>query len=126
MTTSLLIALQKQVPVAVPVPPKTPTPPPPKIFSLSGISSDVDKKRYFAAIKNLGATFIDSIQFEAGCTHLVIKSPNRNEKFLAFCAAGKWVLSIDFLEDSIKAGHFLPVRNEFIMPDFFTVHDFRI
>lgn len=46
----------------------------------------------------------DTSIFVDRCTHVVVSSPSRNEKYLAACAAGKWVLRPSFLDASASAG----------------------
>nr|XP_046243026.1 SMC5-SMC6 complex localization factor protein 1 isoform X2 [Scatophagus argus]XP_046243027.1 SMC5-SMC6 complex localization factor protein 1 isoform X2 [Scatophagus argus]XP_046243028.1 SMC5-SMC6 complex localization factor protein 1 isoform X2 [Scatophagus argus] len=41
-------------------------------------------------------------------THLIIPQVLSSEKFLAACAAGKWVVTPDYVLDSIKNGSWLP------------------
>ncbi|XP_069747447.1 SMC5-SMC6 complex localization factor protein 1 isoform X4 [Narcine bancroftii] len=38
---------------------------------------------------------------------MIANKPNQSEKFLAACAAGKWVLSKDYIHDSVKYGRWL-------------------
>jgi hypothetical protein len=79
------------------------------IFMVSGVTIESEKKRLFSCIRQLGATYADSVQYTPEASHLIVKFPVRNEKYLACCAAGKWVLHAKYLEDSVTAGHFLPV-----------------
>ncbi|OQV13163.1 putative DNA topoisomerase 2-binding protein 1 [Hypsibius exemplaris] len=80
----------------------------PPVFMMSGIALESEKIRLSRAIKLLGATFLDSVQYAPEATHLIVKGPVKNEKYLACCAAGKWILHPSFLTDSADAGHFLP------------------
>ncbi|NXS98501.1 SLF1 protein, partial [Jacana jacana] len=41
------------------------------------------------------------------CTHLIAKKPSKSEKFLAACAAGKWVLTKKYVINSAKSGRWL-------------------
>ncbi|XP_039191628.1 SMC5-SMC6 complex localization factor protein 1 isoform X2 [Crotalus tigris] len=41
------------------------------------------------------------------CTHLIAKRPCKSEKFLAACAAGKWVLTKDYIINSAESGRWL-------------------
>uniref|UniRef100_H3B6Q0 SMC5-SMC6 complex localization factor 1 n=1 Tax=Latimeria chalumnae TaxID=7897 RepID=H3B6Q0_LATCH len=42
-----------------------------------------------------------------GCTHLIAKKPCQSEKFLAVCAAGKWILTKEYVIVSAKAGRWV-------------------
>ncbi|XP_055329899.1 uncharacterized protein LOC129582411 [Paramacrobiotus metropolitanus] len=78
------------------------------VFCFSGLHVEAEKQAVIAAVKSLGGQYIDSLTYEAGGTHLLIRAPTRNEKFLAFAAAGKWILHMQYIQDSLTAGHFLP------------------
>ncbi|NWW55319.1 SLF1 protein, partial [Pedionomus torquatus] len=41
------------------------------------------------------------------CTHLIAKKLCKSEKFLAACAAGKWILTEDYIINSAKSGRWL-------------------
>eukprot|EP00947_MAST-08B_sp_MAST-8B-sp1_P004737 g4737.t1 len=47
-------------------------------------------------------------RFDGDCTHVVMTSMKRTEKYLGACAAGLWVLRAAYLADSLAAGRFLP------------------
>uniref|UniRef100_UPI00358E3777 SMC5-SMC6 complex localization factor protein 1 isoform X2 n=1 Tax=Myxine glutinosa TaxID=7769 RepID=UPI00358E3777 len=51
------------------------------------------------------------MNFSTSCTHLIIKRPDRSEKFLAACAAGIWVLQKDYVLESAQIGHWLNEEN---------------
>jgi hypothetical protein len=51
----------------------------------------------------MGGKYIDSTSFDMSCTHIVSAMPCKSEKFLCGCAAGKWVVSREFISDSAKA-----------------------
>ncbi|XP_055329895.1 uncharacterized protein LOC129582408 [Paramacrobiotus metropolitanus] len=78
------------------------------VFCFSGVPTAAEKQRVIAAVTSLGGRYIDSVKYETGCTHLLIKVLTRNEKFLAYTAAGKWILDMQYIHDSLTAGHFLP------------------
>lgn len=40
---------------------------------------------------------------------MVCEKLNRGEKIFSCIAAGKWVLGLDYIKDSVDAGHFLNV-----------------
>jgi hypothetical protein len=58
-------------------------------------------------VKGLGGTVLEARFWDKECTHLVVGDVSRNEKFLAACAAGKWVLRPSFVRDSHAANGFV-------------------
>ena len=59
-----------------------------------------------AAISRLGGSVCDSA---AACTHLVMRELKKTEKFLHVAVqAGKWVLTHDYVLESLAAGRWLP------------------
>ncbi|XP_055349130.1 DNA topoisomerase 2-binding protein 1-A-like [Paramacrobiotus metropolitanus] len=114
MDSALLEGLQAaenvvKSPAAKPMTVNVPPPPPPEpVFCFSGLSTEAEKRTLIAAVMKLGGKYIDSVQYEPGCTHLLIKVPTRNEKFLAYAAAGRWILHMQYIQDSLTTGHFLP------------------
>jgi len=75
-------------------------------FQLS-VMTPQEKIDYSALIEQLGGQVFDTVYFNPECTHVVVGKPNRNEKYLAAVAAGKWVLHKSFLEASREAGFFV-------------------
>lgn len=64
-----------------------------KVFCFSG--NDVDKKTK-RLIHKLGGTVINE-GFSSLCTHVIIPSFKRTEKFLCGIAAGKWILKQSYM-----------------------------
>ena len=60
-----------------------------KVFQFSGLSAE-EKTEMAAALTSLGGELLESSNFEYECTHLLVKQPARNEKFLACVASGRW------------------------------------
>ncbi|KAK3106422.1 hypothetical protein FSP39_019639 [Pinctada imbricata] len=83
---------------------------PPPVFMLSGLSQE-ERVDFGALIESLGGKMLDTQHYEAACTHLVIATPARNEKFLSCVAAGKWVLHKSYFEACRQEGTF--VQEEF-------------
>ncbi|XP_074851421.1 SMC5-SMC6 complex localization factor protein 1 isoform X2 [Carettochelys insculpta] len=54
----------------------------------------------------LDCVFIDTEQYR-NCTHLIAKQLSKSEKFLAACAAGKWILTKDYIINSAESGRWL-------------------
>jgi len=75
-------------------------------FILSAMSPQ-EKIHYSAMIESLGGVMCDTQHFTLECSHVVIGAPNRNEKFLASVAAGKWILHKSYLEASRESGFFV-------------------
>ena len=46
-------------------------------------------------------------KFDTQCTHVICSELKRTEKFVAGCAAGKWILRPSYLIASSQAGHFV-------------------
>ncbi|XP_023933099.1 DNA topoisomerase 2-binding protein 1 isoform X2 [Lingula anatina] len=80
-----------------------------KVFMLSGMSPQIFKERdhYGALIELLGGCLLDSQVYDPRCTHLVVGTPTRNEKYLACVSTGKWVLHKSYFEACKTEGKFL-------------------
>jgi hypothetical protein len=59
-------------------------------------------------VRDLGGEVLEARNWDPLCTHLIVGTPTRSEKFLAACAAGKWVLRSSFLHISAENGTFVP------------------
>ena len=59
----------------------------------------------------VGGVVLDKQSFDPSCSHIIVGSPLRNEKYLAAMAAGKWILHRSYLEACRSVGHFIQVRN---------------
>ncbi|XP_075693307.1 SMC5-SMC6 complex localization factor protein 1 isoform X2 [Rhinoderma darwinii] len=75
------------------------------VVQLTGFR-DTEKETLIHLLCNLPCVFIDSEKFE-NCTHLIAKRPSRSEKWLAACAAGKWVLTKEYVINSAESGRWL-------------------
>nr|XP_006821607.1 PREDICTED: DNA topoisomerase 2-binding protein 1-like [Saccoglossus kowalevskii] len=78
---------------------------PPRIL-LSSMTQQ-EKIQYGALIEELGGTVSETQYYDRTCTHVVVGSPTRNEKYLAALASGKWVLHKSYLEACRQAEHFI-------------------
>uniref|UniRef100_A0A182Q3E0 BRCT domain-containing protein n=1 Tax=Anopheles farauti TaxID=69004 RepID=A0A182Q3E0_9DIPT len=77
------------------------------VFSISGVADNV-RLELIQKIKQLnGQLTSDPNRYDATCTHILCGKPNRGEKMLSGIAAGKWLLSTKYLDDSFEAGYFL-------------------
>lgn len=78
-------------------------------FNIS-CTDDVQKKLIIEQILKLKGTVCkDLMHYDASCTHIVCEMPNRSEKIFGAIAAGKWVLSLNYIADSLAEGFFLDV-----------------
>ncbi|XP_014792348.1 PREDICTED: SMC5-SMC6 complex localization factor protein 1 isoform X1 [Calidris pugnax] len=68
------------------------------------------KKREKAALLKwlfrLDCVFLPDKKYR-NCTHLIAKKPCKSEKFLAACAAGKWILTKEYIINSAESGRWL-------------------
>ncbi|XP_026176480.1 SMC5-SMC6 complex localization factor protein 1 isoform X2 [Mastacembelus armatus] len=78
------------------------------VFQISGIKVREKKRVLVQGIKQLGGRYIGGSVYRHTCTHLIIPQVLYSEKFLAACAAGKWVVTPDYALDSVKNGSWLP------------------
>ncbi|XP_040277481.1 SMC5-SMC6 complex localization factor protein 1 [Bufo bufo] len=76
-----------------------------RIVQLTGFR-DVERETLIQLVRRLPCVCIDSEKFE-NCTHLIAERPNRSEKWLAACAAGKWVLTKEYVINSAESGRWL-------------------
>ncbi|XP_067686474.1 DNA topoisomerase 2-binding protein 1-like [Haliotis asinina] len=76
------------------------------VILVSGMQHD-ERVDYGALVEQLGGKLLDSQHFDTSCTHLVVETPARNEKFLACVAAGKWVLHKSYFEACRREGYFV-------------------
>lgn len=58
----------------------------------------------------VGGVVLDKQSFDPSCTHIIVGTPLRNEKYLAAMAAGKWILHRSYLEACRSVGLFIQVR----------------
>ncbi|XP_039875048.1 SMC5-SMC6 complex localization factor protein 1 isoform X5 [Simochromis diagramma] len=77
------------------------------VFQISGIKIRDEKRVLIQGIQQLGGKYIGGSVYQNACTHLIIPQVLSSEKFLAACAAGKWVVTPDYVLDSVKNGSWL-------------------
>nr|CAB3267172.1 DNA topoisomerase 2-binding protein 1-like [Phallusia mammillata] len=75
-------------------------------FLVSSVTPE-QKADYAAVIESLGGIYLDRDYFDPSCTHLIMKRPVRNEKYLASLSSGKWILSTSYIEACKEAGSFV-------------------
>ncbi|XP_050100587.1 DNA topoisomerase 2-binding protein 1-A [Anopheles aquasalis] len=76
------------------------------LFAISGVSDEM-RVQLVQHIQQLNGQVADMTRYDPSCTHVISNRPNRGEKTLSAIAAGKWVLSTKYIEDSLQAGFFL-------------------
>lgn len=57
----------------------------------------------------LGGVVLDKQSFDPSCSHIIVGTPLRNEKYLAAMAAGKWILHRSYLEACRSVSLFIQV-----------------
>ncbi|KAM7391812.1 hypothetical protein PAMP_022469 [Pampus punctatissimus] len=77
------------------------------MFQISGIKTREKKRVLVQGIQQLGGKYIGGSVYQHTSTHLIIPQVLSSEKFLAACAAGKWVVTPDYVLDSVKKGSWL-------------------
>ncbi|XP_078304165.1 SMC5-SMC6 complex localization factor protein 1 isoform X2 [Panthera onca] len=78
---------------------------PKHIIQMTGFKME-EKEALGKLLLKLDCTFIKSEKYK-NCTHLIAERLCKSEKFLAACAAGKWVLTKDYIIHSAKSGRWL-------------------
>ncbi|XP_074494382.1 SMC5-SMC6 complex localization factor protein 1 [Sebastes fasciatus] len=78
------------------------------VFQISGIKIREKKRVLVHRIQQLGGKYIGGSVYQHASTHLIIPQVLSSEKFLAACAAGKWVVTPEYVLDSFKNGSWLP------------------
>uniref|UniRef100_A0A672J094 DNA topoisomerase II binding protein 1 n=1 Tax=Salarias fasciatus TaxID=181472 RepID=A0A672J094_SALFA len=86
-------------------PPRKEEKQPPR-FQLSSLSPQ-ERIDYSCLIEELGGVVLDKQSFDPSCTHIIVGTPLRNEKYLAAMAAGKWILHRSYLEACRSVGRFV-------------------
>ncbi|KAM3593604.1 uncharacterized protein V6R79_016913 [Siganus canaliculatus] len=78
----------------------------PPRFQLSSLSPQ-ERIDYSHLIEELGGVVLDKQSFDPSCSHIIVGTPLRNEKYLAAMAAGKWILHRSYLEACRSVGNFI-------------------
>uniref|UniRef100_A0A803VE40 SMC5-SMC6 complex localization factor 1 n=1 Tax=Ficedula albicollis TaxID=59894 RepID=A0A803VE40_FICAL len=76
-----------------------------RIIQVTGFKKR-EKKALVKCLFKLSCVFIESKKYR-NCTHLVAKKLCKSEKVLAACAAGKWVLTKEYIINSAESGRWL-------------------
>uniref|UniRef100_A0A8C2XI19 DNA topoisomerase II binding protein 1 n=1 Tax=Cyclopterus lumpus TaxID=8103 RepID=A0A8C2XI19_CYCLU len=78
----------------------------PPRFQLSSLSPQ-ERIDYSHLIEELGGVILDKQSFDPSCSHIIVGTPLRNEKYLAAMAAGKWILHRSYLEACRSVDRFI-------------------
>ncbi|NXG78068.1 SLF1 protein, partial [Baryphthengus martii] len=76
-----------------------------RIIQLTGFKKQ-EKKALCRCLLKLDCVFLDKKEYR-NCTHLIAKKLSKSEKFLAACAAGKWILTKEYIINSAESGRWL-------------------
>ncbi|XP_027130123.1 DNA topoisomerase 2-binding protein 1 [Larimichthys crocea] len=78
----------------------------PPRFQLSSLSPQ-ERIDYSHLIEELGGVVLDMQCFDPSCSHIIVGTPLRNEKYLAAMAVGRWILHRSYLEACRSVGRFI-------------------
>uniref|UniRef100_UPI00398F206B SMC5-SMC6 complex localization factor protein 1 n=1 Tax=Pristiophorus japonicus TaxID=55135 RepID=UPI00398F206B len=76
------------------------------VIQLTGFKHS-EKGAIVKLLIQLDCIYFHEQEYKQQCTHMIANKPSQSEKFLAACAAGKWVLTKDYIIDSAKNGRWL-------------------
>ncbi|XP_010081879.1 PREDICTED: ankyrin repeat domain-containing protein 32-like, partial [Pterocles gutturalis] len=76
-----------------------------RIIQITGFRKQ-EKKALLKCLFKLDCVFLDNKKYRH-CTHLIAKKLCKSEKFLAACAAGKWILTKEYIVNSAESGRWL-------------------
>ncbi|NXL49764.1 SLF1 protein, partial [Podilymbus podiceps] len=76
-----------------------------RVIQLTGFKKG-EKKALIKWLFKLDCVFLDNKKYR-NCTHLIAKKLCKSEKFLAACAAGKWILTKEYIINSAESGRWL-------------------
>ncbi|XP_028830881.1 SMC5-SMC6 complex localization factor protein 1 isoform X2 [Denticeps clupeoides] len=79
-----------------------------RVFQISGIKDRCRKGLLLRGIRHLGGRYIGGSFYDETITHLIVSHILASEKFIAAVAGGKWVVSPEYVEDSVKQKDWLP------------------
>jgi hypothetical protein len=82
----------------------------PRVFMMSGLTTEM-KKSLTHDIKRLGGTVSTKNAWDKRCTHLITDEVKRVEKTLAACAAGRWVVTHEYIKASLRAKRFVDEKH---------------
>lgn len=77
------------------------------VFQISGIKNAEEKKLIIRGILRLGGKYLSGSVYQHVSSHLIVPQVLPSEKFLAACAAGKWVVTPNYVLESVQNGSWL-------------------
>ncbi|XP_023674067.2 SMC5-SMC6 complex localization factor protein 1 isoform X3 [Paramormyrops kingsleyae] len=77
-------------------------------FQITGIKNPQIKGKLLRGIHKLGGSYIGGSIYKGRATHLIAHCTLASEKFLAACAGGKWIVTPQYVIDSVRNGKWLP------------------
>lgn len=77
------------------------------VFQISGITNPEEKRIIIRGILKLGGKYISGSVYQHVSSHLIVPHALPSEKFLAACAAGKWVVTPSYVLQSEQNGSWL-------------------
>lgn len=78
------------------------------VFQISGIKNTDNKRTLIKGIAKLKGKYVGGSVYQQATSHFIVPQVLPSEKFLAACAAGKWVVTPNYILDSVKNGSWLP------------------
>uniref|UniRef100_A0A8C1Z6E1 SMC5-SMC6 complex localization factor 1 n=1 Tax=Cyprinus carpio TaxID=7962 RepID=A0A8C1Z6E1_CYPCA len=78
------------------------------IFQMSGIKNHSQKRQLLHGIRKLGGIYLGGSVYKEATTHLIVQKALASEKFIAACAGGKWIVTPEFVLDSVNQKAWLP------------------
>ncbi|XP_062310121.1 SMC5-SMC6 complex localization factor protein 1 isoform X1 [Osmerus eperlanus] len=79
------------------------------VFQMSGMDIPQKKGKLIIGIQKLGGKYIGGSVYKQGIiTHLIVTDALASEKFLAACAEGIWIVTPEYVLESVKKGSWLP------------------
>ncbi|XP_059406134.1 SMC5-SMC6 complex localization factor protein 1-like [Carassius carassius] len=78
------------------------------IFQMSGIKNQSQKRQLLHGIRKLGGIYLGGSVYKEATTHLIVQKALASEKFIAACAGGKWIVTPEFVLDSVNQKAWLP------------------
>ncbi|XP_004364520.2 hypothetical protein CAOG_01652 [Capsaspora owczarzaki ATCC 30864] len=97
----------------------------PRMFLLSAIAED-EKVALAGVIESLGGKVLVTAYYSTACTHLVVSTLGRSEKYMAALAAGRWILKPSYISASRDAGHFVREEDHEWVPESNTHHSHQV
>uniref|UniRef100_A0A663N8I3 Uncharacterized protein n=2 Tax=Athene cunicularia TaxID=194338 RepID=A0A663N8I3_ATHCN len=77
-----------------------------RIIQFTGFRKQ-EKAALIQHLSKLDCVILDSKKYRNHTTHLIAKKLCKSEKFLAACAAGKWILTKEYIINSAESGRWL-------------------